>query len=270
MTIKRIANVIKKEWEITFKSINNALFVTLVPVIIIAQVLLWIYLASRFVGHDTLANSFLQKAMSNLKAISPDILALSISEQFQSLLVSQIPVYLLMIPTMIAISLSTFSIVEEKQTGTLEPLLATPVRTWELLLGKALAGAIPAILISWICAGIFIISAILVMPFHILKLSITPVWFISLFLLVPSVGLLSFMLGVISSSKASDAKSAQDISILIIIPILGIIALQISGIFLFTPALLFLLTIGIVFLDILTLRIAVKLFRRESIVVRWK
>lgn len=50
---------------------------------------------------------------------------------------------------MIAKNIATFSIVEEKQTKTLEPLLATPVQTWELLIGKALSGAIPAVIMSW-------------------------------------------------------------------------------------------------------------------------
>ncbi|MDO8690324.1 MAG: ABC transporter ATP-binding protein [Dehalococcoidia bacterium] len=58
------------------------------------------------------------------------------------------------LPTMIAINFATFSIVDEKLSGSLEPLLATPVRTWELLLGKALAGVIPALIITWVCAGI--------------------------------------------------------------------------------------------------------------------
>ena len=61
---------------------------------------------------------------------------------------------------MVAISLATFSIVDEKLSGSLEALLATPVKTWELLLGKALAGAMPALLVTWICAALFILGVV--------------------------------------------------------------------------------------------------------------
>jgi ABC-type transport system involved in multi-copper enzyme maturation permease subunit len=163
MTLKRIINVIKKEWRMTFGSLNNGLFITLLPLLIVGQLLAIIYAIKRFVSANALAeitsNAMIQKAMENLQVmISSEITSISLAERFQLLLVSQFPYYLLLIPTMIAISFATFSIVEEKQTGTLEPLLATPVRTWELLLGKALAGAIPAILMSWICAVIFLVG----------------------------------------------------------------------------------------------------------------
>ena len=57
---------------------------------------------------------------------------------FRVLLLSQFKFFLLLIPTMIAVSFATFSIIEEKQSRSLEPLLATPVKTREVLLGKAL------------------------------------------------------------------------------------------------------------------------------------
>jgi len=42
MAHKRVFNVIKKEWEVTFKSVNNTLLVTLLPLIIVGQVLVLI------------------------------------------------------------------------------------------------------------------------------------------------------------------------------------------------------------------------------------
>ena len=53
-------------------------------------------------------------------------------------------VYMLAIPALVPAALSAYSIVGERLQGTLEPLLSTPVRREELLLGKALAAFVPA------------------------------------------------------------------------------------------------------------------------------
>jgi ABC-2 type transport system permease protein len=280
MLMKRISNVIKKEWEVMFTSINNTLFITLLPLLIIAQFMAVIYFAGKFIGDNTLngvlANSMIQKSMSNMETmLSIGTGSITPVEKFQLLLLSQIPFYLLLIPTMIAISFASFSIMEEKQTKTLEPLLATPVRTSELLLGKAFSGAIPAIIVTWFYAGVSIIGTRLILSggivsAYILNGTLAYVWLITLLLIVPVISVLSFLLGVISSSRASDAKNAQNGAVFIVLPVFAIIGVQISGFVMFTPILLLLLGIVIGVVDIFVLRLAVKLFQRESIITRWK
>ena len=143
-----IINIIKKEWEDTLSNLNTLLFVTLLPLIIIGQGLLIIYLVVRFAGKGVLMSTMFQTAMEKLEAILPSIAELPAMDKLQVLLFSQLHIYLLLIPVMIAITFATFSIIEEKQSGSLEPLLATPVRTDELFMGKALAGSIPALVMT--------------------------------------------------------------------------------------------------------------------------
>ena len=278
--MKRINNVIKKEWEVIFKSLNNALFVTLLPLLIVTQLLAVIYFAGRIIGENTLndvmSNSMIQKAMTNMETmLSVGTESITPIEKFQLLLLSQFPFYLLLIPTMVAMSIATFSIIEEKQTKTLEPLLATPVRTWELLLGKAISGAIPAIIVTWFYAGVSMIGARIILQNGIISSylfhgTLAYVWFVSLSLMVPMVSLLSFLLGVISSSRASDAKNAQNLALFIIFPVFALIGVQVSGLVMFTPILLLLLSIITGLLDLFILRLSVRLFQRESILTRWK
>jgi ABC-2 type transport system permease protein len=280
MNTKRISNVIKKEWEVIFTSVNNALFVTLLPLLIVAQLLAVMYFAGRILGenalNDMMANPLIQKAIANMETMfSTGLKPITSVEKFQLLIISQFPFYMLLIPTMVAMSFATFSIMEEKQTKTLEPLLATPVRTWELLLGKALSGAIPAVIVTWFYAVLSLISVRLLLPekiisSYLLSGTLAYVWLVSLLLMVPAVGLLSFLLGIISSSRASDAKSAQNIALFIIFPVFALIGVQVSGLVMFTPLLLILLAVVTGILDVLILRLAVKLFQRESILVRWK
>ena len=105
---------------------------------------------------------------------------------------------------------------------------------------------------------------------YLLDMVMTPVWFISLFLFTPVITVLSFLLGVIGSSRAKDAKGAQNLVLLVILPVLALIAIQITGIIWFTAFSALILAIGIVLVDLIVLRISVQLFQRESIVVRWR
>lgn len=270
MMRKRIINIIGKEWKTTFSNMNSALFITLLPLLITAQALFLIFLVIRFAGAEALVKTVLEKGMENWLTMFPVLEELSPIERFQVFFFDQFPFYLLLIPVMVAVSFATFSIIEEKQERTLEPLLATPVRTWELLFGKALAGTIPSLLITWFCAGLFLIGITGMGSGHLLKFVLNAQWFISIFILVPLFSLLAFMLGVIASSKANDPNAAQNIAIIVVLPILAIVGVQLIGFAVFTPIKLFILSVGIGILNFLVLRIAVHLFQRESIVVRWR
>lgn len=270
MVRKRISNIIRKEWETTFYNLNSALFITLLPLLITAQALVYIYVIIRFAGGDALMSTILRLGVEKLEMVIPALPGLSSTEKLQVLFYLQFPIYLLLVPMMIANSFATLSIIEEKQTRTLEPLLATPVRTWELLLGKSLAGAIPAVVMSWICAGLFLLGAVWIGPPELVRVALTPSWLISLILLVPLITVLSFMLGVVASSRANDPKSAQNMAVIIVLPVLAIIAVQLIGLTVFTPMMLVVLAAAIAVLDILILGAAVRLFQRESIVIKWR
>ena len=270
MTSRRIRNILRKEWQVLASDLNNILLVTLVPLLILGELILMIWLISRF-GGEAIANSpFFKGALDKLVATLPPAANLPATDVVRVLLISQFNFYFLLIPTMIAINSATFSIVEEKTSRSLEPLLATPVRTWELMLGKALSGAIPALLISWLCAGLFLVGIAGIGWDYLLTYSITASWFITLFLMTPAVAVLSFVLGVIGSSRAKDARSAQNLVLLIIFPVFALIAVQVTGVVWFTPLPMFILGLAICLIDVLVLRIAVRLFQRESIVVKWR
>ena len=57
--------------------------------------------------------------------------------------------YLLAIPALVPATIAAFSVVGERQQGTLEPVLTTPIRREEFLLGKALACFVPSVAISY-------------------------------------------------------------------------------------------------------------------------
>jgi ABC-2 type transport system permease protein len=270
MSRRRIRNVLLKEWALLFTDLNSAFVIALLPFLVVGQAILYIWLASRFAGESMLATQVFQTALQRLAEAIPGVAQLPGNEQLVVLLLSQLNFFLLLIPTMIAMSVATFSIVDEKLSGSLEALLATPVKTWELLLGKALAGAIPALVMTWISAGVLLLVVSAVGWGDLRGFVVTARWFLTLFLLTPAVAILSFMLGVTGSSRARDPRGAQNTALLIILPVLALIGIQITGILWFTPSLILVLALAIGIADFISLRAAVRLFRRESIVVQWR
>ncbi len=270
MSAARLRNILRKEWEGIFRDLNNTLFVALMPVVIVIEPLVFMWLADHFGGQSFVTNSLIQSALGKLIAEIPAAGNLAADQQFQVFLLSQFKFFILLIPTAIAVSLATFSIIEEKQSRSLEPLLATPVKTSELLLGKALSGAIPAIIDCWICAAIYFLGVAIMGWGNLIGMVLTPSWYLTFFLLNPAVAILSFLLGVIGSSRAKDAKNAQNMIIIVIFPILALIAVQVTGLVWFGAWLTFFVSLGVMAIDFLMLRIAVALFQRESVVIKWR
>jgi len=57
--------------------------------------------------------------------------------------------YMLGIPALLPAFVAAYAVVGERQQGTLEPALTTPIRKEELLLGKALAAFVPSLIVSY-------------------------------------------------------------------------------------------------------------------------
>ena len=64
--------------------------------------------------------------------------------------------YMLLIPAIVPSTLSAYSVVGEREQGTLEPILITPIRRDEFLVGKALAVLIPTLVVAYTIFGIFL------------------------------------------------------------------------------------------------------------------
>jgi ABC-2 type transport system permease protein len=249
---RRVWNVVRMEWAGIAATPSSLLFLVVIPVLLVGQAIFLSWIVPRFVNPAILGQG----------AGDADALRLLILRQF--------PFFVLLIPAMIANVFATLSIVEEKVTRTLEPLLATPVCTWELLVGKIVAGAVPALIVAWASAAIFTAVGCALGWGPLLRTLFTPSFFLSLFLLMPAVSLMSFVIGVIGSSRASDAKAAQNLAVVIIFPIFALVAVQVTGLVEFTATRTLLLSLGLLAGDGLLLRVAVRLFARESILTRWK
>lgn len=184
--------------------------------------------------------------------------------------VQQFLVFFLLMPAYIPLSVATFSIIGEKQARSLEPVLAAPIRTVELLAGKAIAALVPGVLAGWVTYVVFVALASLVYGPALLGVVTDASWLAGVFLLGPAVGLSSVVAGVIVSARVNDPRVAQQIGGVIIVPIVGLVMVQATGTLLVGPVGYFLMALVVLLVSFVGLRIGVRLFDREAILTRWR
>ncbi len=182
---------------------------------------------------------------------------------------SNLPFYLMM-PSVIPTLISSYSIVGEKKCGTLEPLLATPVSTNDILVGKTLAAVIPSVAITWIS---FLIYAVLVntMTYGIFGHPIVPdlLWLLSITVTAPLFAIMSVYLSIVVSSRMSDIRAAQQVSAVFVIPIMSVFVLELFGYVALTVEIVVIMSAIVAIIDLFLVKASVKAFRREEILTRW-
>jgi ABC-2 type transport system permease protein len=140
----------------------------------------------------------------------------------QGFIVLNFMAYFLLIPAMVPMAIATQSVIGEKTSRALEPQLATPIEVSELLIGKAIASAAPAVIATW---GVFVLYGLVngsIADPALTNLIFNDTWRIAMVSLVPLICLLSVLLGIVISSRVNDARTAQQIGGFIVLPVIGV------------------------------------------------
>jgi ABC-2 type transport system permease protein len=254
--------VLRREWTETLR--NRLLVSTIIvpPVVLtIAPILLGAFVDERALPPELATQVLAQR---------PEWAAFTAGELAGAFAVQQFLVFFLLMPAYIPLSIATFSIIGEKQARTLEPVLAAPIRTVELLAGKAVAALVPGVLAGWVTYAAFVVLASLVYGPALFGVVTDGSWLAGVFVLGPAVGLSSVVAGVIVSARVNDPRVAQQIGGVIIIPIIGLVLIQATGTLLVGPAGYTILAVIIGVVSLLGLRAGVQLFDRETILTRWR
>jgi ABC-type transport system involved in multi-copper enzyme maturation permease subunit len=146
-----------------------------------------------------------------------EVLALPASAA-SSLLNGDPLVILLGIPALVPSVVAAYAVVGERQQGTLEPVLTTPIRREELLLAKALAALVPSLAVAYAvyafflaCTKLFaqpaVASAVLQGPDLLVQLLFTPL-----------IAVWSIWVGIAISTRSSDVRVAQQLGALAGLP----------------------------------------------------
>jgi ABC-type Na+ efflux pump permease subunit len=178
--------------------------------------------------------------------------------------------FFLIIPLMASSVIASDSFAGEKERKTIEALLATPLSDSELMLGKILVAFIPSMLVS---IGAFITYTVIVdlLTYTLFEGQLwlpNMLWLITMFGLAPVVALTSIGLTVLISARVKGFREAQQISAVLLVPVLALVFGQITGALIFGP----LVVTGLIglfgIIDLFIFRMSVRLFKREEILTK--
>jgi ABC-type Na+ efflux pump permease subunit len=205
---------------------------------------------------------FLVEPMAIIFRLAPSVSANTVDKS-----VGTTFLLLLVAPALIPAVLAAYSVVGEREQGTLEPLLTTPVRREELLLGKAVATIIPAVGIAYVLFAVIEVSARLFAsnPAVAPALSQGP-HVLAEFLFAPLIACWSTWVGTGISVRASDVRVAQQLGTLASLPPLGVVALVAYNVF--TPSIRLAVVFAVILLaaDVVLWRVVSAMFDRERLI----
>jgi ABC-2 type transport system permease protein len=160
--------------------------------------------------------------IANFPNIEPKVAA-------QAFIVTNFMAYFLLIPAMVPMAIATQSVIGEKVARSLEPQLATPLEVSELLTGKTIAAALPAVSATWLVfLGYGYVNGLIADP-RLTRFVFSDVWIVAMVTLVPLICLLSVLLGIVISSRVNDPRTAQQIGGFVVIPIIAVAVAQFFG-----------------------------------------
>jgi hypothetical protein len=132
----------------------------------------------------------------------------------------------LLAPVFVPAIMSAYSVIGEREQGTLEPVLTTPVRRAELIIGKATAIFLPAVTVGYLLFGIFLaISQLAARPAVAAAVRHAPQLPAAL-IFIPLLAAWSIWVGLAISARVTDTRVAQQLSTLGSLPPVALGALM--------------------------------------------
>ncbi|TYB70960.1 ABC transporter permease subunit [Nonomuraea sp. PA05] len=174
--------------------------------------------------------------------------------------------YLLGVPALVPSTLAAYAVVGERLQGTLEPVLATPIRRRELLLGKAVAAFIPSAAIAYGVFALFVAVVELFAHPAVAAAFVRGPELLAQVLFTPPLALWSVWVGIGVSARSRDPRSAGQLALLLSLPPVAVTSLVAFDVI---PAVLptaLVLGAVLLLLDVLGWRAASALVDRERLV----
>jgi ABC-type Na+ efflux pump permease subunit len=176
--------------------------------------------------------------------------------------------YMLAIPVLVPATLAAYSVVGERLQGTLEPVLSTPIRSEELLLGKALAAFVPSVIVSYGVFALFIAAVELFSHSGVADALIRTPDLLAQLIFTPLLAILSIWIGIVISTRSSDPRTAAQLSLLASLPVVAVTSLIAFNVIPATLRVTLVLGAVLLVLTRLGWRFATALFNRERLITR--
>ncbi|HTW07617.1 MAG TPA: ABC transporter permease subunit [Acidimicrobiales bacterium] len=220
---------------------------------------------------DYRRNRFVVATMAAVPALfitlpTIQLIAANTTDKALSLRIGLSLLYMLVIPVMMPSVVCAYSVVGEREQGTLEPVLSTPLRREEFLIAKALAAFVPTLAIAYAVFGIFLaVAALFAHPAIVSAIFTGPHVLVQL-LFTPLLAGWAIWVGIAVSTRSTDVRVAQQLSVLGSVPPLVIVALMSLNVISESTALAIGLAAALLAFDLLAWRVVASMFDRERLV----
>lgn len=266
MTAARIRAMVAKELLDVRRNLPALLPVVLVTGLTLAMAFGIAFVLPLVTGHRLGEDM----ELVNLSAVTGPHDELSSDGRIQLFLFQQFLTLFLVIPITGAMALAAHAVVGEKQARTLEPLLATPITTFELLVAKVLGALLPTLAISLAGAIAYFGGVALLAEPGVLRAMASARTAMLLLVVGPAASLVALQSAIVISSRVNDARTAQQFGVMIIIPLSALLVAQFTGTLWLSSSTLALSGLALFGIWILLTMVSVALFERESILTRWR
>lgn len=264
--MKHVRTIIDKEWAEVFKNRMVIMVILLMPLLFTALPLVMLG-TTKSVGMEDIAI----ESAGVPEAFLASCTGMNAGECMQIYVINQFLILFMILPLMIPITIAAYSIVGEKTTRSLEPLLATPVSTVELLAGKCFAAVIPAILASYLSFAIFNLGMLIIKISPAVRAYInSPTWLLAILVLGPILAVIAVIFALYVSSRVSDPRVAEQISSLVILPLMLVLFAQLAGLIVINTTFMLIAIALCALLAFGALHLGKLIFDRETILTRWK
>jgi ABC-2 type transport system permease protein len=250
---------------------NLGLFVPSLIVAVVAILLpVFVAIIVPYATGERLSDSSDFEIAIELYRSQPGTRTLDPEAAIQAYLFQFFAVMLVLIPVTSSMSLAAYSVVGEKQARSLEPLLVTPITTFELLGAKVLGAFIPSLALTAISYIVYVLVTVVSARPGVAGILLGARSLGTVFVLGPLAALAALQMAVCVSSRVNDARTAQQIGVLVILPIPGLLIGQLFGALTLSVPVIAMLAVGLVVVNAGLMWLAIALFDRETILTRWK
>lgn len=262
--MEKVNTIVLKEWAEVFKNRLVLFSVAFLPLLFIALPIITMLAGG---GLEELSGG---QAGGGVPAADALCEGVSAAECGQIYFLNLYAFMFMILPVAIPVTIAAYSIVGEKSTRSLEPLLATPITTVELLAGKALAAIIPAVAATWISFGLFVVAMSFFTSPEAFRHLVDPLWLIAVIVVGPLLTLLAVNIAIMISSRVSDPRVAEQLSMIVILPIVVGLIGQSAGIVLIDREFVLVVALIVALIDAILVYLSIQTFQREQILTKWK
>ena len=166
-------------------------------------------------------------------------------------------------PISVSLVMALETFVGERERGSIEPLLNTPLKDWQLYLGKLLAATFPPLLASFFGMGVYTVGLLIQgipLPETNILLQVLVLTTVQAVMMVSG--------AVVVSSQTTSVRAANLLSSFIVIPTAFLIQGESVMMFWGTNATLWYAVVGVLVLAVLLVRVGLANFQREELLGR--